>query len=105
MVTFLAYLEFPNSILIKNPKIGRITFILPDSPDIPPLAKCAAPATTLYENSLVNGAERDYKLADVPSFMLGGQYIGSACWPGEGDANWDLTINYVGGPCIKGMQG
>ena len=35
VVTFSAYLEFPNSILIKNPKHGRTLLIFPDSPDIP----------------------------------------------------------------------
>ena len=43
VVTFLAYLEFPNSILIKNQTVGQIILIFPDFPDIPPLAKCAAP--------------------------------------------------------------
>ena len=33
VVTCLAYIEFPNSILSKNPKIGRIILIFPDSPD------------------------------------------------------------------------
>ena len=32
VVTCLAYLEFPNSILIKYPKIDRIVLIFPDSP-------------------------------------------------------------------------
>ena len=43
VVTFLTYLEFPNSILIKNQKIERIILTFPDSSDMPPLAKCAAP--------------------------------------------------------------
>ena len=51
MPSFLAYLKYPNSVLVKNPKIHRITLIFPDSPDIPcgaPLAKCAAPNDPLF---------------------------------------------------------
>ena len=48
VVTFLAYIEFPNTILIKHPNIGRIILIFPDSPDIPPLAKCAAPRSSIW---------------------------------------------------------
>ena len=47
VVTCLAYLELPNSILIKNQKNSRIILIFPD---IPPLAKCAAPRE-VNENS------------------------------------------------------
>ena len=34
MVTFLAYVKYPNSILIKNPQIDRIILIFPRYPPV-----------------------------------------------------------------------
>ena len=42
VVTFLAYLEFPSSMLIKNKKKSNYANI-PRFPRYPPVAKCAAP--------------------------------------------------------------
>lgn len=47
------------------------------------------PAKTLAEGELLY-PDKDYTFQNVPSFMLGGTYIGSKCWPKAG--TW--TIEY-----------
>eukprot|EP00439_Symbiodinium_sp_Y106_P057072 s365_g8.t1 len=46
--------------------------------------------TTMKEGILVNPGQRDYKLQNVPSVLIGGKYSGTKTWPSAG--TW--TISY-----------
>ena len=46
--------------------------------------------TTMEEGILVNPGQRDYKLQNVPSVLIGGRYSGTKTWPSAG--TW--TISY-----------
>lgn len=58
------------------------------------------PPVKMRQNEPTNPGENEYKLVNVPEFMIGGQYIGSTCWPGgtmenlEGQGEWAWTIDY-----------
>jgi len=51
----------------------------------------------LEEGQLFNPVDRTYTLTNVPTYMLGGWYVGSRTWP-EG-TGWEWTISYFP-PCV-----
>lgn len=54
------------------------------------------PPVLLNDQTLVNPGDNQFRLLNVPPYLIGGHYIGSRAPPpsGNGSASWALTIKY-----------